>query len=209
MYQNILLGIIKTIYIIFDPFIRRLSYFTYSHRVKNGKVNSSRIAYGAAINHMQIYEHALEVIKERKIKCEIIPDKNILFGGLGWDIESGHFKIYYRFLDYKKLGSRYKKLSPDMTGKCRSGLLSITYDNDGNILERKLYGYPKNERVAYLKSEKRSDIQQDCDKYMDWRPKVGDAGKKILKMYRKDGYWLDAITYKDDMNYTMYFPVVG
>jgi len=201
--------LLRPLYFIFDPFIRRLSYFTYSHRIKNGKANSSRIAYGSAINHKKAYENARNVLAERKIVCEIVPDQNINFGGLGWDIENGHFKIYFRFFNYEKLSPKYKKLLSDMSDYCKSGLLSITYDNNGNIFERKIYCYPKNEKVANLKSETRNDIQQDCNKDIDWSSKVCNIGRRILDTYKKDEYRLDAITYKDKRNYTMYFPIIG
>lgn len=201
--------LLRPLYVIFDPFIVRLSYFTYSHRVKNGKANSSRIAYGAAIKHKKAYENAIPVLAERRIVCEIIPDKNIHFGGLGWDIENGYFKIYFRFFNYERLSTSYKKLLSDMKDNCKSGLLSITYDKDGFVFERKIYCYPKSKKVANLKSETRNDIQQDCHNNMNWRIKVCDTGKKILDIYENDKYTLDAITYKDNLNYTMYFPKVG
>ena len=201
--------LLRPFYAISDPFIKRLSYFTYSHRITNGNLNSSRIAYGSVINPGKAYLLALDVLKEKKIKCEIIPDNNIIFGGLGWDISSGHFKVYFRFINHKNLSIFYKKLLPKMDNKCESGIISITYDVNSNVLERKIYFYPKDMMVAELKSKFREDTQQDCRGDEEWGLKMNKTGKKVLRLYKKSGYKLDAITFKDRMNYTMYFPMIG
>jgi hypothetical protein len=86
--------IFRPFYFFSDPFIKRLSYFTYSHKSEKNNINSSRLAYGSVICPNSIYMYAKEVLKERKIKCEIEPNDNYIFGGLGWDIQSGYFKIY-------------------------------------------------------------------------------------------------------------------
>jgi hypothetical protein len=222
--------LLRPFYAIFDPFIKRLSYFTYSHRIINGNLNSSRVAYGSVINPEKSYQNAQPILKERNIKCEIISDKNTIFGGLGWDIDRGHFKVYFRFLDFKTLDPIYRKLQPNMNSNCNSdeakassphqegsfasffydsGIISITYDNNGNVLERKLYCYPKDTMVAELKSKLREDTQQDCKGDEAWETKLNRTGKNVLKLYNKSGYKLDAITFKDRMNYTMYFPFIG
>lgn len=201
--------LLRPFYAIYDPFIKRLSYFTYSHRIVNGILNSSRIAYGSVINPGKAYIAAQSVLDERKIQCEITINDNIVFGGLGWDIDNGHFKVYYRFFNYKDLNSYYKYLLPETNNKCDSGIISITYDSNGKILERKIYCYPKNEMIAKLKSQLREDIQQDCTGNEKWELKLNRTGKKILKLYKKNGYKLDAITFKDKMNYTIYFPMIG
>jgi len=201
--------LLRPFYAILDPFITRLSYFTYSHRIINGNLNSSRIAYGSVINPGKAYKFAQDVLNERNIQCEIIQNNNNIFGGLGWDVNSGHFKVYFRFLNYKHLESYYKKLLPDMSNKRKSGILSITYDNNGKVLERKIYCYPKDTMVAELKSKVREDTQHDCYGNEDWELKLNKTGKKILKLYKQSGYKLDAITFKDRMNYTIYFPMIG
>ena len=200
--------LLRPFYCIIDPFIKRLSYFTYSHQIINGNPNSSRIAYGSVIRPKKAYKYALLVLKERNIKCELSPDINMDFGGLGWDIKNNYFKIYFRFYDFKKLPDIYKMLLPDMNNNNISGLLSITYDNNGNILERKIYSYPKNEMIAKLKSQYREEIQQDCNKKIKWEEKLDITGKNILKKYKNNNYELDTITYKDKNNYTIYFPMI-
>ena len=200
--------LLRPFYCIPDSFIKRLSYFTYSHRVINGALNSSRVAYGSVIQPQKAYKYALKVLKERNIKCELFPDNNLDFGGLGWDIKNNHFKGYFRFHTFKQLSETYKKLLPHMNNNNVSGLLSITYVG-GKIVERKIYCYPKNEMVAKLKSQSREEIQQDCDKKMKWENKLDITGKNIVRKYKSNNYELDAITYKDKNNYTIYFPMIG
>lgn len=203
--------LLRPFYCIFDPIIKRFSYFTYSHRSIKQVINSSRIAYGAVINHHNIYPLALTIFKEKNIVIEIEPSSNINFYGLGWDIVRGHFKVYFRFFDYQFLEPFYKKLLPDeskMKNNYESGLLSITYDRNGNVFERKIYTYPKNTRIVKLKSDQREDTQRDCFHNGKWKRKLDDNGKKLIDIYEKDNYHLDTITYKDQHNYTMYFPKV-
>ena len=199
--------LLRPFYLRKDQFIKRLSYFTYSHRVVRGKVNSSRIAYGSVINPDIAYELAKEILNERGIKSEILTDNNIIFGGLGWDFEEGHFKTYFRFKNFKNLSSNYQKLLGNMQNKCKDGIISISYDTNGNILERKVYCYSKKDNIAELRSEFRNDIQQDCNGQEKWN--LNTTGNSILELYRKSGYKLDTITYKDKQNYTMYFPQIG
>jgi hypothetical protein len=186
--------LLRPFYLRKDPFIKRLSYFTYSHRVIRGKVNSSRIAYGSVINPDIAYELAKEILNERGIKSEILTDNNIIFGGLGWDFEEGHFKTYSRFKNFKNLSSNYQKLLGNMQNKCKYGIISITYDTNGNILERKVYCYSKKDNIAELRSEFRHDIQRDCNGQEKWN--LNTTGNSILELYRKSGYKLDTITYK-------------
>lgn len=202
--------LLRPFFMIFNPFIRRLSYFTFSHKVTNGKINSGRIAYGSVINHLEAYKYSLEVLREKQIICEITPGKNILFGGLGWDIENNYFKVYFRFNDYRKIPDTFKKLLPDMSHSHTSGIISITYGKNNKIVERKVYYYPKNELVAKLVSDKRKETQVDINSSIHkYKKQVGEQGKKLLELYEKNGYSLDTMTYKNKMNYTFYFPVVG
>ena len=53
----------RPFYIINDPFIKRLSYFTYSHKVINNSINSSRIAYGTTIRPKSMYFYAKKVLE--------------------------------------------------------------------------------------------------------------------------------------------------
>ncbi len=152
--------------------------------------------------------YALRVFKEKNIKCELFPDHNLDFGGLGWDIQNNHFKVYFRFYNFKKLSETYKHLLADMNNNSPSGLLSITYMGN-KIVERKIYYYPKNEMVAKVKSQFREEKQQDCNKEIEWKNKLDRIGKHIVKKYKNNHYELDTITYKDKHNYTLYFPLIG
>ena len=196
------LELFKKIYFI-DPFIQKLSYFTFSHNCKNNDINSSRIAYGSTMCHNYVYKYAINVLRERNIKCEIEPGYNYNFGGLGWDIQNDIFKIYFRFINHRDLKDEYKKLVPS-TNIEDSGILSISYNN-GKIVEKKIYTYPKDKWYTILKSDKRQDIQIDTDD-IKWESKLNHIGSSIVEKYKKDKYKLDTITFKDKMNYTLYFP---
>lgn len=204
------LELLRPLYAINDPLIKRLSYFTYSHKIANKNINSSRIAYGSVICPKEAYVSVLPVLNERNIKCEIVPDKNNIFGGLGWDFENSHFKIYFRFINHIYLPLLYKKLLPlDTSDKCNGGILSITYNFKGGIIERKIYCYPKKYMIAELRSDKRKDIQKDCSYDENWKNKISIVGKNMLNKYKKNNYLLDTITYIDKVNYTLYFPMIG
>ena len=192
----------------YNSFLLKLSYFTFSHKY-NKSMNSSRIAYGSMIFPDLIYEDAKKVLVERNIICEIEPNKNIKFGGLGWDIENEYFKIYFRFIHYTQLSLEYQKLISDFKNIWDSGLISLTYHN-GNIIEKKIYTYPKNESIARLKSFIRSDIQLDVRHNRDiWKTKLNTEGVNLLTMYEKNGFKLDTITFKDSNDYSLYFPMMG
>ena len=171
----------------YNSFLLKLSYFTFSHKY-NKSMNSSRIAYGSMIFPDLIYEDAKKVLVERNIICEIEPNKNIKFGGLGWDIENEYFKIYFRFIHYTQLSLEYQKLISDFKNIWDSGLISLTYHN-GNI---------------------RSDIQLDVRHNRDiWKTKLNTEGVNLLTMYEKNGFKLDTITFKDSNDYSLYFPMMG
>lgn len=193
--------ILRPLYLLFDPQIKKLSYFTYSHHIYNNKINSSRIAFGSSIHHKLLYKYALDVLNFKNIKCEIFPNKNIIFGGLGWDIKNNLFKIYFRFFDYRKLNSKFKKII-NKKYKNKSGLLSITYKNT-SIYERKVYIYDKD---TILISKKRKEIQKDLKKHTLLK-NITKKGNLIINKYNKEGYYLDTINYRDKNNYILYFPL--
>ena len=198
--------LLRVFYYIKYPFFKKLSYFTYSHRIKDNHINSSRIAYGTVSMPKQLYKYVLPILQEKKINCELKPSKNIDFYGIGWDIEKNHFKLYFIFYDYTKIPGIYKKLLPNMDDKYKEGLLSITYLKN-TLFERKVYTYPKNKYFAILKSENREEKQHEY-KNINLENKINDIGKKILKKYNRSGYMLDTITYKNKNDYTFYFPLV-
>lgn len=198
--------LLQPFYKIFNPIIKRLNYFAYSHRSTNKMINSSRIAYGSVINSDNVYPYALEVLREKNIKEDLFPSHNIKFYRLGWDLARGHFKIYFLFNHFKYLHPTYKKLLPNMNGKYNNGLISITYDKNQNIYERKLYSYFKNKKFIEIKSEKNEEIQRECSGSEIWKKRLNGDGKTILDIYEKGNYKLNTIVFEDKNNYKMYFP---
>jgi hypothetical protein len=197
-------------YILFDEMILDLSFFSYSHRVKNTKVNSSRIYYGSLAAPQQAFIYAQSVIKERKIKLPFLPQGNYSFGGLGWDCQENHFKVYYRFFDKTKLPDSYQKLI--LPGEYYpQGIISWTFNKKGNLLEKKVYCYPKKEncKKTYLFSKKRFQIQKDC-KYQENinqdTDRLNETGKLICAKYGEKGIFLDTFTFENENDFTLYFP---
>lgn len=198
----------RLFFVLWDPIIPRLSFFTYSQRVQKNKVNKSRVAYGSTVRPALAYRYALKVLEERCIQPPLQPDDNLIFYGLGWDIEEGHLKLYYRFLDFDILNDEYKKLERKGSAKySRSGLLSWTFDSNNKVLETKLYRYPLDELEAHMFSSIRADRQVDCKKDSSWKDKINEIGQKIVAKYGEGNYLLDTITIKDKDHFTLYFPM--
>jgi len=195
------LELLRPFFLLIDPIIKRYSFYTYSHKVENTKVNSSRIAYGSVIAPSIVYPYALKVLKERHLDCEIEPNKNIYFYGLGWDIEQNHFKIYFRYKNKYILPDTFKKYITENSSK--EGLLSITYKNK-IVIERKVYSYMFDKKNTLLSSNKRKEYQTDCNRYTNHNLNV--TGEEICKKYKEKNIVIDTINYQDKNNYTMYFP---
>ena len=191
MYKYIFLELLRPL--TFNSLLKRLSYYTYSNEIKNNNVNSSRLAYGSVMFPSFIYKYAMEVLKERNIEISM---DNEIFGGLGWDIDNDIFKIYYIFKDYRK----YTDIKKDNILK--GGIISFSYKNN-KFYEKKIYLYSIDGITTYLISDKRKEIQKDIYKNKN---DISDIGKKIINKYKKSGYNLDTINYRDKNNYVLYFP---
>lgn len=193
--------------IFWDEMIPRLSFFCYSQRVDGDKVNKSRMAYGSLVRPKTVYEYAKPVLKERSIKLPFEPDNNFTFGGLGWDIDENHLKVYYRFNEFDKLSDKYKRLCEKCLDKDFSsqGILSWIYKGS-DIVETKVYRYPKTERSACMFSKRRKDVQIDCRIDETFWDSINKTGQEIIGMYSDNNIYLDTITVKDKDHYTLYFP---
>lgn len=199
----------KPFLLLWDEMILNLSFFSYSHRVEASKVNSTRIAYGSLVAPSSAYSYAKRVLKERNITLPFPPGGNFMFNGLGWDFENGHFKVYYRYWDSAKLLPQYKKLITSNETYLKQGLISWTYNQDGVLIETKIYCYPEHEREAHLFSDQRHDIQKDCKKNNSfiWGDYINKTGRDIMMKYGEKNYVLDTITVKDKDHFTLYFPM--
>jgi hypothetical protein len=201
---------LRPFFILWDEMVPRLSFFNYSQKVDGDKVNKSRISYGSTVRPDAAYVYAKPVLEERGVELPIPPTGTFAFGGLGWDIEENQFKVYYRFHDFSKMPKKYQLLAKvkKNTDYAPQGILSWTFDDQGNISETKVYRYPTNELEAHLFSEKRKDIQVDCKKDSSWKDKINEKGLEILGKYGDSNHFLDTISIKDKDHFTLYFPLV-
>lgn len=191
------------------------SYYTYSHRVKGDSVNSSRIAYGSVSHPDQALEAALPVISHRGVRLPEGLAENNLFYGLGWDVEEGLFKAYFRTLDWRQLPAELADLVLDYNWNehLPEALLSLTYAGN-ELFERKVYLYPKHSSQtpgirgqARMITDSRGEVLQD-----DLSPngaipyELNETGRQILKKYQEIGEPLDTIAYTTPDDFTLYFP---
>lgn len=194
---------------------QHFSYYTYSHRVDGEKVNSSRLAYGSVIHPQPAMQAALPVLAERAI--EPISDPICRFYGLGWDIDAGQFKVYYRCPDMVRLpDSLHDLTAPYDLGNYRSeGLISFTYQGQNQLCERKVYLYPldgsdlpsgASGQAAMLTDARGNVPQYDVEESASWEHRLNPTGQQILRLYRSLGEELDTIAYQDPDHFTLYFP---
>ena len=186
-----------------NTFIYQLSYFSYSTEIKGNtinSINSSRIAYGTTVAPNYFYKYAEPILKERNIKLPI-NSKNYKFGGLGWDFNNKIFKIY--FIDNLNLSSlnQFKN----------QGILSFSYNFPGELIEKKLYLYPKNNKnMTILFSKKRKEKQINVNKNIKTiLSKINKTGKMIINKYKNNNYEIDTINYRNKDNFILYFPKTG
>lgn len=174
-----------------DPLLVRLSFFSYSHRVKGERVSSGRVAYGSAIFPQTAYEYAKEVLAERGVVLPI--ENHVIFGGLGWDLEEGTFRVYMRC---KKL-----ELLP-RSKKTGEGGVAWTFDAQGKKIEEKIYSFPA-KKTTQLDSSQRGVIYQ----YDDTPSDLPEKAQEMIRFYQNHGYELDTYTKQDNVC-TLYFPKI-
>jgi hypothetical protein len=194
---------------------RHFSYYTYSHRVKDSDANSTRLAYGSVHHPAQAFRAAQPVLASRNIEPPEALTRNTKFYGLGWDFHKGHFKVYFRSLDWSCLHPDFLALAQgyDPSEHRREALLSVTYVQ-GDIKERKLYLYPKDHLLpggvqgfARMITDRRGEVsQEDLDPKKVEQHTYNDTGRKIIEMYKDIGESLDTVAYQDKDQFTLYFP---
>ncbi len=190
------------------------SYYTYSHRVKGTKVNSSRIAYGSVARADEAWKPARPVLEERKIA---LPQgwTDHRFYGLGWDFEADQFKVYFRTLDWTKSPPDVLPLVEGYDPETHRGeaLLSLTLEGT-EVIERKVYLYPKESSNTAVRGQARmitdrrgEVIQDDLLPRTEIPYELNETGRRIVELYRTDlEEELDTIAYKNSEDFTLYFP---
>ncbi len=140
----------------------RMSSYTYSHRSKDGTIDSLRFRVGTTSQPQELLFDAIRVLKARGIdlpknilqnrSLDTAPSesKGLQFYGLGWDLRKSQFKVYYMMDSFAAIPLEYQNLLPDFVRSkhrklLRYSLLSYTYDGARNnsLHEVKIYVYPK------------------------------------------------------------------
>lgn len=190
------------------------SYYSYSHRVKGDSVNSSRLAYGSINQHDQAFQAALPVISHRGVTLpEGLSDQP--FYGLGWDIEDGLFKAYFRSRDWRSLPPSLADLVVDYSWNDHrpEALLSLTW-KAADLVERKVYLYPLaadgkpgvRGQARMITDTRGEVIQDDLEPHTVIPYDLNETGVRILAKYEEVGETLDTIAYKNSEDFTLYFP---
>lgn len=193
----------------------RYSYCTYSHRVRNDQVNSSRLGLGTVAHPQGLHQPALDVLSERglEVEPEFTSAEYSHFYGLAWDFRADHFKIYFRVMLDRLQSEAIQKLLSQVTTR-GEGLVSFTWVGS-HLEEQKVYVYPDpNEelpdgtlRQAQMVTDRRGVVPQyDVEVPADWTTRISPVGQRIARLYEGLGLTLDTIAYQDPENYTLYFP---
>jgi hypothetical protein len=195
---------------------KRLSFISYSHKIKNTSIESGKFAIGSIMLPNLSFVYALDILKERKI---ILPKylftKKYKFGGLGWDFTKDSFKIYFRCLDSTFIKNKdsldiIQKISISKKSKLskilkdyrsnkywKEGLISFIYINN-TLYEKKLYLYPKYsyKHINYMLSDKKGIIiQKDILNKSKIINNKLEIINNIIEEYKKIGFELDTYTY--------------
>ncbi len=198
-----------------DQLSNKLSFFTYSHSIENKNINSGRLSYGSTILDKYLYQKAKPILKLRNIKLPLLLNNNLKFYGLGWDFGKETFRIYLRFYNFNLLSKKYQKLSYQQYNLLNTGLIAWTYNKNNKLIETKIYRYPKDilseegsHNMVVLSSDMRKYVRQYDINHKDkiWKKRINNSGKNIIKIYEKDGYYVDTIAYHNKNRYTLYFP---
>lgn len=199
---------------------RRLSYYSYSHRVSGTEVNSSRIAFGSLEHPGKVWESAQPVLERRRvhIAAGLLETSACAFGGLGWDLLAGHFKVYFYLADLAELREPglVELFKRDVASR-REGLVSFTFVDGGELHEEKVYMYPsqdgveqpheESQDVAIMSTSKRGLVQQlNVADSSVWMTRLNAVGRRIIYRYADINESLDTIAYTDPEHYTLYFP---
>jgi hypothetical protein len=151
-----------------------------------------------------------------------VDDPNSFFYGLGWDIDEGHLKVYFRLLDLDEMPQTELRGLLEMTlpreQRRAEGLVSFTYVGSA-LYEQKVYVYPLPSsseeallfsgikgRVLMATSRRGVVTQYDVSSTGTWREKLNEAGKALIDTYARRGYTLDTIVMEDADHFTLYFP---
>ncbi|PCJ16284.1 MAG: hypothetical protein COB02_16665 [Candidatus Cloacimonadota bacterium] len=194
---------------------------SYSHHISKQGVNSSRISFGSYKFSEQLKPYLQEVLKLRSIPLNILDNKKAI--GLGWDFETGAFKVYFHHENLSTINDNdLLSLKKQVTDSIYSNGLS-SYSFHGNkLVEKKLYvalheKLPQRFKQLFSKTDKISHTnlmvsstrgvipQMDLEQY-NFKT-LDQNGQRLFKEYKTTfGNQLDTISYNTKDSYTLYFP---
>eukprot|EP01060_Flectonema_neradi_P005519 TRINITY_DN13687_c1_g1_i1.p1 TRINITY_DN13687_c1_g1~~TRINITY_DN13687_c1_g1_i1.p1 ORF type:complete len:367 (+),score=40.55 TRINITY_DN13687_c1_g1_i1:65-1165(+) len=213
-----------------------LSAYTYSHRIKGDKINSSRISFGASSPPPSyLVKAAADVLESEKIT---LPepyadlDGKFKFYGLGWDFATNHLKLYHHGESSDlpdelkaKAASARSLVTDDYEPHC---LVAFTYKGN-ELVEQKLYLYVT--EMAHIKDplptgtlnaacvltagqlDRGTFWQLDVTHTRapkfdcpEWTPRFGERALEVYNKYYNRSMRLDTLGYAAPDDLTMYFP---
>ena len=190
----------------------QLSYYSYSHRIDGGQVDSSRVAMGTLAHPDEAWAAAQPVLHERGIDGSAARPQGALFYGLGWSVLARDFKVYFWVPDVHALPERLAVLArPHALDVRAEGLISFTYQ-DGRVSEEKVYLYPNTRtalghRTMMVTTGRGVVGQHDVEENEDaWLARLSERGRDIVEKYEDVGESLDTIAFQDAEHCTLYFP---
>ncbi len=198
------------------------SLFTFSHRIKNGKVNSARSGFGSIRHGDALRPDIAEMTRRRGVDPSTLPNFEHV-AGVGWDVEQGAFKLYAllnNLADLQDPEMRALVAAVDEPSY-ETGMFSYSIVN-GRVVEKKVYVGLK-ERVGkritlpavadsvihtnYMVTTDRGIVpQMDVLKPFD-ASRLGPESAEIARVYMRElGASLDTFSY-DLATYslTLYF----
>lgn len=194
---------------------------SYSHQVSKSGVNSSRVSFGSFKYSEQLKPYLEDVLRLRSISTDVIKNKKAI--GLGWDFETGVFKVYFHHENLESLQDQELiALKAQIQDEVYSSALSSYSFESEKLSEKKLYlaltdklpnryqhHFSAKDSVSHtnlMVSSTRGVIPQMDLEHYDYK-KLDQSGQVLFKQYKATfGNQLDTISYNSEDKYTLYFP---
>ena len=199
-----------------------LSTVSYSHRIKENSINSSRLAVGSIKYRHELAGLHRRILQLNGVDPSKVKDFSHLFG-LGWDFLQKEFKLYFYYADRKACQLlQVNRLVPVLPSHAVHpfSLASLTY-RDYRPFEYKVYLYPQKVVTPYSRdlpfessikhtthmigSRRGTVAQMDLDKKTDVNQYLDRVGVQLVDQFATINWHLDTIAYQGSKQYTLYF----
>ncbi|MEE8410215.1 MAG: hypothetical protein V3T05_11460, partial [Myxococcota bacterium] len=199
------------------------SLFSFSHRVRGSRVNSSRAFFATVDGQASVMGDIADLVKARGIRPASVPnfDKTV---AIGWDFEVDQFKTYQLLRSLRDIEDPEVKALVALAGdapKYDINLVSTTFV-EGKPVEKKVYvalkgndhpaleGHPFASEVRHtnLMITTRRGVVPQLDLKQPLDPKnLNEYGRTLAAAYRR--YFkmhVDTVNYTSPDDFTLYFP---